>query len=59
MNIELCCECDQPTGRAGRLEDSMFIIVNDFERDDYKELGPFCQDCYTAKIIELGMEATK
>ena len=34
--IERCCECDEPTGKAGRLDDSLF---------DEGE-GPFCEDCF-------------
>ena len=39
MTIELCCECDQPTGDAGRLDDSIFIQYPD------KEIGPLCDEC--------------
>lgn len=34
--LELCCECGQPTGKAGILDDSLYI---DGE-------GPFCDECY-------------
>jgi hypothetical protein len=37
LHIELCCECDQPTGNAGRLDDSLYT-------DDGK--GPYCHDCF-------------
>ena len=33
---EYCCECHEPTGRAGRFEDSLYID------DD----GPFCLSCF-------------
>ena len=33
---EHCCACDQPTGRAGRGEDSLY--AGDF--------GPYCEDCW-------------
>ena len=36
MAIELCCKCDDPTGRAGRHEDSLY--AGDF--------GPYCEDCW-------------
>lgn len=36
-NLEYCCECNNPTGRAGRGEDSLYT-------EDDK--GPFCQDCF-------------
>jgi hypothetical protein len=35
--LEYCCECEQPTGRAGRGDDSLF--------DDYDH-GPFCEECW-------------
>ena len=35
--LEYCCECDQPTGRAGRADDSLFT-----EDDE----GPFCGACW-------------
>ena len=34
--IERCVECDEPTGKAGRLDDSLY---------DEGE-GPFCEDCF-------------
>ena len=34
--IEHCCICDNPTGRAGIAEDSLYV------GDD----GPFCESCY-------------
>ena len=48
MTLELCCECGQPTGRAGRGEDSLY--ASDF--------GPYCEDCWydapekLAEIVE-------
>lgn len=36
MGSELCCECEEPTGRAGRSEDSLYA-------DD---LGPYCEGCW-------------
>lgn len=39
MTIELCSECDKPTGRAGRHDDSIFILILD------KEVGPLCEEC--------------
>ena len=35
--LERCCRCDDPTGHAGRGDDSLYT-------DDGK--GPFCNDCY-------------
>lgn len=34
--IETCCQCDEPTGRAGRAEDSIYI----------EEIGPLCETCF-------------
>lgn len=34
---ELCCECDEPTGRAGAGEDSLY-------REDGG--GPYCEECW-------------
>lgn len=38
--LEYCRECDQPTGRAGKGEDSLYG-----EEDD----GPYCWDCWPYK----------
>jgi len=35
--LEYCCECDQPTGNAGRGEDSNYT-------DD--DEGPYCNECF-------------
>ena len=35
--LEYCCECDQPTGRAGKGEDSLFT-----DNDE----GPYCYECW-------------
>lgn len=35
--IEHCCACDEPTGRAGAADDSLYT------NSDY---GPFCYSCY-------------
>ena len=37
LTLEYCCECEQPTGRAGRSEDSLY-------RND--DSGPFCENCF-------------
>ena len=37
MTEELCCRCDEPTGRAGRGEDSLYVT---------EEWGPLCEDCW-------------
>ena len=38
QSIERCIECDEPTGRAGRSEDSLFC--------DTCDAGPFCETCH-------------
>ena len=40
LTLERCCECDDPTGRAGRGDGSLY--------DDDDE-GPFCGDCWNAR----------
>lgn len=47
MAIEYCVVCEEPTGRAGRDEDSLY---------DGNGHGPFCEHCfekYTAKDAEI------
>lgn len=44
--IERCRKCDEPTGRAGIHDDSIFI---EYEGDVY---GPLCESCYEA-ILRL------
>lgn len=39
--LEYCCECDQPTGNAGKGEDSNYT-------DD--DEGPYCWDCFTTDL---------
>ena len=34
--LEICCDCGDPTGRAGVDEDSLYA----------DGLGPFCPDCW-------------
>ena len=38
--LEYCCECNQPTGRAGRGDDSLFGESGD---------GPYCYECWPYK----------
>lgn len=38
--LEYCCECDQPTGQAGKAEDSLY------DDDD----GPYCRECWDDKF---------
>lgn len=37
-SLEYCCECEQPTGRAGEGEDSLYDAVTGE--------GPYCEECY-------------
>ena len=37
MGLEICCQCEGTTGRAGRGEDSLYTD-NDW--------GPYCEDCW-------------
>jgi len=39
---ELCIECEEPTGRAGRADDS--ILAND-------GTGPFCEACFHGGLV--------
>lgn len=38
--LEVCCKCDEPTGRAGKGEDSLYASNGD---------GPFCPMCWPAR----------
>lgn len=41
--IERCIECDEPTGKAGRLDDSLYLDAGD---------GPYCESCFRrAKLL--------
>ena len=63
---EICCICEDPTGRAGRGEDSIYCDMKEnFELYDCpfkpflesmkgKELGPVCEDCY-GELIDNGL----
>ena len=42
-NAERCCICDEPTGRAGRGEDSIYC--------ERCEAGPFCENCLEGNHI--------
>jgi hypothetical protein len=39
--LEYCSECGNPTGRAGRYDDSIFLDAS----DGSGEYGPLCTDC--------------
>ena len=36
LELEYCVECNQPTGKAGKAEDSLY------RNDD----GPYCEECF-------------
>ena len=42
MKYELCYACNQPTGRAGRGEDSLYL------ESPNGEIGPLCESCWGA-----------
>ncbi len=37
LRLEMCCVCDEPTGRAGKGDDSIYCNCG---------AGPFCLECY-------------
>ncbi len=41
--IEICIICDEPTGRAGQWEDSLY---------DSNGVGPYCEGCYQCVVGE-------
>ena len=41
--LEYCCECGYPTGRAGKGEDSLY---------DSDDNGPYCWECWPFKEEE-------
>lgn len=41
---ELCCLCDESTGKAGRFEDSLY---------DVDDGGPYCEGCWENLTPEL------
>jgi len=40
-DIEYCCICDEPTERAGKSDDSMYLDTGQ---------GPFCINCYQEAV---------
>ena len=40
--VELCWLCDEPTGRAGKAEDSLYR----------EEVGPYCEECWDKKPLK-------
>ncbi len=47
--LEHCCHCDQPTGKAGRGDGSIYI--------DALDLGPLCEECWHAAVEEIKSDA--
>jgi len=47
LPIEYCDNCGQPTGRAGRWEDSLYITM------EKGEFGPLCEECFEILCQEL------
>ena len=45
MNLEHCSECNEPTGRSGRSDDSIFVQYHD------KEVGPLCEECRLSHFV--------
>ena len=43
MTLERCIKCGEPTGNAGKTEDSLYL-------DDKWETGPFCEECYDEEV---------
>lgn len=39
MQEEMCCKCDEPTGRAGKQDDSLYLEDGS---------GPYCEACFEA-----------
>lgn len=53
MTLEICSMCDGPTGRSGRLDDSLYC-----ERDGC-ERGPFCEACHVTHLAECEISRLK
>lgn len=41
--LERCVECDEPTGRAGRGDDSLYC--------GHCGAGPFCAECHDLHLL--------
>lgn len=60
MDAEHCSECGEPTGRAGRGDDSIFVeLVRDWCRprgvtEAGTDVGPLCVECYH-RLVEEGL----
>ena len=47
MQEEMCCKCDEPTCRAGKQDDSLYMEDGS---------GPYCVSCYEAAQERLTMD---
>jgi hypothetical protein len=56
MRLETCVQCYEPTGRAGRSDDSIYCeLLTDYEGQEIgDEIGPLCVACYR-RLRELGI----
>jgi len=50
MESERCCLCDDPTGRAGVADDSIYVtlVATLFGVEKGDPVGPLCLACYYA-----------
>jgi hypothetical protein len=46
--IEHCVICDEPTGKAGPSDDSLYATVES-DRGEFQPMGPLCQKCFDLK----------
>lgn len=52
IQFEYCSECGEPTGRAGKADDSIYVELKHAWNNGYvtrssgTELGPLCEGCY-------------
>uniref|UniRef100_A0A6H2A3K8 Uncharacterized protein n=1 Tax=viral metagenome TaxID=1070528 RepID=A0A6H2A3K8_9ZZZZ len=49
LGIERCVECNEPTGNAGKGEDSFYVPANG--------RGPFCEACFDKELNKLRRES--
>jgi len=43
MSLEYCVECDEATGIAGIMDDSLYI----------GDSGPYCEECYEEMLRDM------
>lgn len=56
QELEYCYLCGEPTGRAGKDDDSIYVELtrNFLEYTEGDEIGGLCIDCYEA-LRQLGL----